>query len=135
MAISDTVAGITLLAVGSALPDFVTSIIFVKKRGFADMAICGAIASNRFAILVGLGFPWIIKCIFNWIKNQSFFLNSVVISGNSLPYTSLVLLTAIVLLFINFKFNDWTLNRKFAICCLLIYSIFVTIAIHLEYAT
>lgn len=123
----------TLLAVGSAVPDLVTSIIFVKKRGLADMAICGAIASNRFAILIGLGFPWAMKCFVNWITSQSFSLNSISLSSNSLPYTSLVLLTAIVLLFINFKLNNWTLNRKFAISCLVIHSIFVTTAIFLDY--
>jgi len=123
----------TLLAVGSALPDLVTSIIFVKKKGLADMAICGAIASNRFAILIGLGFPWTIKCIVNWIENNSFMLNSISISSNSLPYTSLVLLTAIVLLFVNFRFNSWTLNCKFAITCIVIHAVFVATAIYLDY--
>ncbi|XP_054159483.1 sodium/potassium/calcium exchanger 4-like isoform X2 [Oppia nitens] len=130
---SDTVAGMTLLALGNAMPDLVTSIIFVKKRGLADMAICGAIASNRFAILMGLGFPWALKCMTNWAVNKSFFWNYIPINSTSLPYTSLVLLVAIVLLFINLRLNNWVMNRKFAFICVFIHLTFVSIAIYLEY--
>ena len=135
LGISDTIAGMTFLAVANAMPDLVTSIIFVKKKGLIEMAICGAIASNRFAILIGLGFPWALKCVVNWVTNKSYFWNYVPLTSTSLPNTSLVLLVAIVLLFINFRLNNWVLNRKFAFICVSIHLVFVSIAIYLEYTT
>ena len=133
--ISDTIAGMTFLAVANAMPDLVTSIIFVKKKGLIEMAICGAIASNRFAILIGLGFPWALKCVVNWVTNKSYFWNYIPLTSTSLPNTSLVLLVAIVLLFINFRLNNWVLNRKFAFVCVSIHLVFVSIAIYLEFMT
>ena len=133
---SDTIAGMTVLAVANAMPDLVTSIIFVKKKGLMDMAICGAISSNRFAILIGLGFPWVLKCIVNWVTNKSYFWNYINLGTSaSLPNTSLTLLVAIVLLFVNFRANNWVLNRKFAFVCVSIHLLFVSIAIYLEYTT
>lgn len=125
----------TLLAVANAMPDLVTSVLFVKKKGLMDMAICGAIASNRFAILMGLGFPWALKCLVNWVVNKSYFWNHIPLASTSLPNTSLVLLVAIVLLFINFRLNNWVLNRKFAVICVVIHLLFVSIAVYLEYTT
>lgn len=58
--ISDTVMGLTFLSIGVTLPDIVSSLLVVRK-GLGDMAVCNALGSNIFEILVGLGLPWLIK--------------------------------------------------------------------------
>ena len=130
--LSDVVAGMTILSFGSAIPDMITSAIIMKKNSNADMSICGAIASNRFAILIGLGFPWFIKCTLNWITAKSFQMNFVTIQSSALPFSSLILLIAIVFLFYNFYFHSWKLTISFAITCMIIYFSFISIAIVLE---
>jgi Ca2+/Na+ antiporter len=57
--IDPPVMGITLLAIGTSVPDALGSII-VAKAGEADMAIANAVGSNVFDILLGLGIPWFI---------------------------------------------------------------------------
>lgn len=52
--------GLTFLAIGVTLPDIVSSLLVVRK-GLGDMAVCNALGSNIFEILVGLGLPWLIK--------------------------------------------------------------------------
>lgn len=60
LSISDTVMGLSFLAIGVTLPDIVASLLVVRK-GEGDMAVCNALGSNIFEILVGLGLPWLIK--------------------------------------------------------------------------
>ncbi len=52
--VSETVIGLTIVAVGTSLPELVTSIIACKK-GSSDMAIGNVIGSNIFNILFILG--------------------------------------------------------------------------------
>ena len=42
------------------MPDALSSII-VAKEGKGDMAVCNALGSNIFNILLGLGLPWWVK--------------------------------------------------------------------------
>jgi len=52
--VSDLVIGITLLAVGTSLPEVATTVI-AARRGQADLAIGNAIGSNVFNVLCVLG--------------------------------------------------------------------------------
>merc|ERR1712072_331618 len=54
--------GILALAVGTSVPDAMGSMIEAKE-GKADMAIANAVGSNVFDILLGLGLPWMAKCL------------------------------------------------------------------------
>lgn len=54
MHMSDTLIGLTIVAVGTSLPELVTSIVAAKK-GEVDMALGNAIGSNVFNILLVLG--------------------------------------------------------------------------------
>eukprot|EP00457_Paulinella_chromatophora_P002786 gb/GEZN01002791.1/.p1 GENE.gb/GEZN01002791.1/~~gb/GEZN01002791.1/.p1 ORF type:complete len:598 (-),score=111.83 gb/GEZN01002791.1/:502-2295(-) len=61
--ISSDVIGITIAAVGAALPNMFASIV-VAKQGLGNMAIANAFGSNVFNICIALGFPWFLKtCI------------------------------------------------------------------------
>lgn len=54
--------GIIVLAVGTSIPDAIGSMV-AARAGEADMAIANAVGSNIFDILLGLGFPWFLKCL------------------------------------------------------------------------
>merc|ERR1711871_779253 len=62
--IDPIVMGITLLAIGTSIPDALGSMI-VARAGEADMAIANAVGSNVFDILLGLGFPWFLRGVIN----------------------------------------------------------------------
>jgi K+-dependent Na+/Ca+ exchanger-like protein len=57
------VMGLIPLAAGTSIPDALGSIA-VAKQGEGDMAVCNALGSNVFDILLGLGIPWFIKTLF-----------------------------------------------------------------------
>ena len=62
--IDDAVMGITILAVGTSLPDCLASIA-VAKTGRGNMAVCNALGSNIFDILIALCLPWVLSiCIY-----------------------------------------------------------------------
>jgi len=52
--------GVTVLAVGSSLPDFFSSLI-VARKGRGDMAVANALGSNIFDVLICLGVPFAMK--------------------------------------------------------------------------
>lgn len=58
--IPEVVIALTVLAVGTSVPDMVSSVI-VAKQGRAGMAVSNAIGSNIFDIFIGLGLPWLVK--------------------------------------------------------------------------
>lgn len=130
LCIPHTIAGMTILAAGSAVPDLVTSVIVIKKTGKASMGICSAISANIFAILLGLGFPWLIKCALNGYNTN---VPSFVLLSKSLPFTSLLLLVAIFALIIALKITKWELFHKLAYLCGSIHATFFLSTILVEY--
>ena len=60
--INPTIIALTVLAIGTSIPDLFSSII-VAKQGRGDMAVSNAVGSNIFDILFGLGFPWLLVLI------------------------------------------------------------------------
>lgn len=81
--ISEAIIALTILAVGTSVPDLVSSMI-VAKKGRGGMAISNAIGSNIFDILVGLGIPWFII---------------LAIRGGIVPVSTENLLSSVILLF------------------------------------
>ncbi|MEQ8472015.1 MAG: calcium/sodium antiporter [Marinoscillum sp.] len=68
--LSESFIGLTVIAVGTSLPELVTSIVAAKK-GRADMAIGNVIGSNIFNILWILGISALIKPLpFNELNND-----------------------------------------------------------------
>lgn len=62
--ISPAIIALTLLAAGTSVPDFISSVL-VAKQGRGDMAVSNAVGSNIFNILIGLGAPWLVVLAFN----------------------------------------------------------------------
>jgi Ca2+/Na+ antiporter len=51
--LDETFMGLTILGIGNALPDGVTTIALAKK-GYAQMGITGSYAGQLFGLLIGL---------------------------------------------------------------------------------
>ncbi|KAL3199136.1 hypothetical protein MRX96_014101 [Rhipicephalus microplus] len=81
LGIPDSVAGITLLAAGTSIPEVFSSVI-VARSGLAP----------------------------------------------AMTYTSVTLLSTVVLLFVIFVLTRWTLNYKVGFACVVMYVIFITLA-------
>ena len=124
--IPDTVAGLTLLAAGTSLPEIVSSIIITRK-GKGEMAMSNSIGSNVFDILVCLGLPWFIE---NTIIKPFSVIN--VYSGG-IFYSSGILLCSIIMLMACFTINKWILSKKFGILMFITWIVFTIITCLFEY--
>ncbi len=102
--VPELVIGLVVLSVGTSVPDALSSII-VAKQGQGNMAVCNALGSNIFNILLGLGLPW-------WIRAA--------IDGKDYPVPGfaqigepLLLLVLYLCLFIGIiKYGRWKLSPK-----------------------
>eukprot|EP01012_Entosiphon_sulcatum_P002801 TRINITY_DN10680_c0_g1_i4.p2 TRINITY_DN10680_c0_g1~~TRINITY_DN10680_c0_g1_i4.p2 ORF type:complete len:439 (+),score=76.47 TRINITY_DN10680_c0_g1_i4:2233-3549(+) len=56
--------GLVLIAIGAEIPDTIQSVT-VAKRGYGSMAVANSQGSQITNILVGLGLPWALHCLFN----------------------------------------------------------------------
>ena len=97
------------------------------------MGVCAAIASNIFAIVVGLGLPWLLKCLIQLVKSGGDYGQAFIpIESDALPYTSIVLLIIIFAFLLTLKLCSWQLFTKFSLICALIHLIFLGASISLE---
>lgn len=62
--LKEAVTAITLVAVGTSLPDTFASMTAAKNSEFADSAIGNVTGSNSVNVFVGLGLPWLISTIY-----------------------------------------------------------------------
>lgn len=53
---------LVVIAAGTSVPDALSSVM-VARDGFGNMAVSNAIGSNVFDILLGLGFPYLLKAL------------------------------------------------------------------------
>lgn len=122
-----TYMGLTVIAVGNALPDGVTTIVLAKKK-LAIMGMTGAYAGQLFGLLVGFGLSMLKKTLLE--KSVPFDLfNPADISENIMDIlvicVSLFVLSVTFLIGVLFKYE---LPRLLAYVLLSIYSIFIVIA-------
>merc|ERR1712195_441759 len=117
MGISDTVMGLTFLAMGTSIPDALGSLA-VANRGEGDMAVSNAVGSNVFDICIGLGLPWFIKCAAGD--------GPIPIGDTDAIIPSILILVAIiVLLFSTFALSKWMLQPLVGYILLSAYGAFV----------
>jgi K+-dependent Na+/Ca+ exchanger-like protein len=110
--ISEAVIGLTVLAVGTSVPDFLSSFM-VSKQGRGGMAVSNAVGSNIFDILVGLGLPFLILIIVSG--------GTVMIEVQNLVRSVEFLLASVGILFLVFLIARWQVGKKFGIFLLLLY--------------
>ena len=113
LGISERLISLTIIALGTSLPELVTSVIATKK-GEYDIAIGNVVGSNIFNIGIVLGVPLV---IFGGIP--SFTINILDL---------IALLLSAVLLFL-FSFRDYKINRKEGIVFLLVFIIYYSFVI------
>ncbi|XP_012288243.1 sodium/potassium/calcium exchanger 4 [Orussus abietinus] len=128
LTIPDSVMGLTFLAAGMSVPEAVSSVI-VTNHGHGTMGISNSIGSNIFDVLLCLGLPWFIKSAF---LPKTPGLYSVKINSEGLVYSSVSLLSTLLLLYLMLFINKFKLDRKVGFQCLTMYGIFLILASLIE---
>lgn len=68
LGMSDTITAITLVALGTSMPDMFASRSAAINEKYADSAIGNVNGSNSVNVFLGLGLPWLISTIYWHIK-------------------------------------------------------------------
>ena len=79
LGIDDSVTAITLVALGTSLPDTFASMTAARNSEYADAAIGNITGSNSVNVFLGLGLPWVIAAVYysNYMRTDD---------GNPIPY-------------------------------------------------
>lgn len=104
LGMSETLVGLTVVAIGTSLPELVTSIVAARK-GDSGIAMGNVIGSNLFNILFILGMAGVIKPL---TADAAFFIDTGILLG----------ISALMLLF---AFTKRKISRVEGITCVLIY--------------
>ena len=112
LGMSENLVGLTIVAVGTSLPEFVTSVIATKK-GELDMAVGNILGSNIFNILLILGCASVI--------------NPMVVSTVALMDVLFMVIS--VVLFVLVTYKNKTVSRKLGIPMVLTYVLYIIITI------
>lgn len=67
--ISESATAVTLVALGTSLPDTFASMTAAKTSEYADAAIGNVNGSNSVNVFLGLGLPWVIAAQYAYNKN------------------------------------------------------------------
>lgn len=113
--IPEAIIALTVLAVGTSIPDLFSSII-VAKQGRGDMAVSNAIGSNIFDILVGLGLPFIIVMSIS---------GGTISAGGDLMTSSLILFASVVLVVVLLLVSKWKIGKLTGIILIGLYLFYV----------
>jgi Ca2+/Na+ antiporter len=129
--IRDSIMGITLLAMGTSIPDCLSSIA-VAKRGHGDMAVSSSIGSNIFDVLVGLPVPWFIYTVIlrpaGVMDGPAF----VPVLSDGLAVMILVLFVMVAAVITLVHLSGWILSVKLGLGMMLLYFRFLMLAIMLD---
>ena len=114
--IPPAIVGLTVLAVGTSVPDLISSIIVAKKnRG--GMAISNGVGSNIFDILVGLGLPFLVMILISGRK--------VVAEAGNLLTSSIILFGTVVIVLLTFMLSKWKIGKFIGAFFILLYLAYV----------
>jgi len=116
--IPSEVAGITILAAGTSVPDLLSSYI-VARNGEGDMAVSSSIGSNIFDVTVGLPVPWLIYSIING-KHVS-------VKADNLVISLLVLIIMLASVVLTIMACKWRMTKSLGVVMLVLYFVFLAI--------
>eukprot|EP00755_Sulcionema_specki_P009990 Sspe_Gene.45188::Locus_22332_Transcript_1_1_Confidence_1.000_Length_2268::g.45188::m.45188/K13750/SLC24A2, NCKX2; solute carrier family 24 (sodium/potassium/calcium exchanger), member 2 len=125
LGIPPEVMGLTLLAAGTSVPDLLTSVM-VARKGFGDMAVSSSIGSNIFDVTFGLPVPWFLYSIAHGGEAIS-------VDSNSLGSSIILLLAMVAATIAAIALFKWKLNVLLGAVSLVLYTIFVTVTLLIEY--
>ena len=72
ISLEDSVTAITLVAMGTSLPDTFASMTAAQNSEFADSAIGNVTGSNSVNVFVGLGLPWMISSFYQASRDEKY---------------------------------------------------------------
>ena len=72
LGIPPSVTAITLVAMGTSLPDTFASMTAAKTSKYADSAVGNVTGSNSVNVFLGLGLPWVIAAHYNANMDQPY---------------------------------------------------------------
>jgi K+-dependent Na+/Ca+ exchanger-like protein len=113
--IPEAIIALTVLAVGTSIPDLFSSMI-VARQGRGDMAVSNAIGSNIFDVLVGLGLP---LAIFMVLSGES------VPTGGDITLSAIILFASVVLLLLLLIVSKWRVGKLTGFILIGIYLFYV----------
>jgi len=122
--ISNTYMGLTILAVGNALPDALTTISLCKDPARATLAISGGYAGQLFGLLIGFGLSQLKQTIIKGPQTFDLF-NPAKINDNLLDI--MVIGTAFIVLVYTFIFgvvNKFRMTKGFGYVLIAMYIAF-----------
>jgi len=102
--VPEFIVALTIIAIGTSIPDLVSSVI-VAKKGRAGMAINNGIGSNIFDILIGLGVPILSMLI--WTSQKK-----VNVSAADINLAFVFLMGSLIILTALFVFGKWKTKRS-----------------------
>ncbi|XP_073830108.1 sodium/potassium/calcium exchanger 5-like isoform X2 [Musca autumnalis] len=129
--IPDSIMGITILAIGTSIPEAISSVI-VTKKGYGSMAVCNAVGSNNFNISFCLGVPWLFKAIFMPANLHHQYQYAISINSASIFYSTAILVASCLILYASFLATRFQLGFGVAIICLISYLVYIVLAVTLE---
>ena len=109
LGMSQTLIGLTIVAIGTSLPELVTSVVAAKK-GDSGIAMGNVVGSNIFNILFILGSAGTIKPM---VSNREFFIDSIILIGVSV-------------MMLAFAFTKKKTGRIEGAICVLVYVAYTT---------
>ena len=107
--VSETVIGLTLVAIGTSLPELATTVMAALRRQ-ADVALGNVIGSNMFNLLAIIGVASLVSPI--------------PVDPEFLKFDLWVMLGASILLF-PFVFFKWNINRNWGVALTALYALYV----------
>jgi len=117
--IPQSVMGLTILAMGTSVPDMISSVI-VTLHGEGDMAVSSSIGSNIFDIGFGLPLPWLLGAA---------------ASGKGIPLASagctsivvdlLLLLGMVLAVVVTIHCSGWALSKPLGVTMFSLYFVFI----------
>jgi len=124
LGIDPVVMGITFLAVGTSIPDALGSMA-VARAGEADMAIANAVGSNVFDILLGLGFPWMLRGLINEFGNDDPCDDYYPVRKCGIEINVAILFATVGMFFLVLIIYRWKMSNKLGITFLVIYVLYI----------
>ena len=94
--LKESVTAITLVALGTSLPDTFASMSAAKNADYADAAIGNITGSNSVNVFLGLGLPWAIACTY-WNNNN---LGAYQVPAGDLAFSVFIFLMVALICFI-----------------------------------
>jgi K+-dependent Na+/Ca+ exchanger-like protein len=114
--IPEVIIGLTVLAIGTSVPDMISSVI-VAKQGRGGMAVSNAVGSNIFDILIGLGLPWLLYSLTTG--------ESIIGDTSELDISIALLFGSVVFIFIAMVVKKWKIGQGTGYILIGIYIIYV----------